>query len=206
MFAGEDKFITDLKTGPDASPDHVTVIAELFKDPDFQKIWNYLKNCKIRISLAVGKVVIDKEERFGGFNGSDVDPGITINAHKQEHQDNPQELADTIIHELIHAVLKLRNVCGENNYPLDAKINDLPHNSKAGNHSRDKNQHKGDDKKYMDENYGDSASAPKTEYIDENLEAQKFIAGIIKKLIKSTGKGKPTLTSKNVEKLTGKPV
>lgn len=203
MFEGEDKFKNDLKTGPDATPDQAAVIDELFKDPDFLKIWNYLKNCGETIKLAVGRVTIAGKERFGGYDK--VKQQVTINPHKKEHQDNPQELADTIIHELIHAVLELRDKCGETDYPFDPSVTDLWHDSKTGNQSLEKDKHKGDDKKYMDENYGDSASAPTTEYSDQNLEAQKLIAKIIKRLIQKTGKGKPTLTSKNVEKLTGSP-
>ena len=157
----------------------------------------------MKIKLTVGRVVLDGVERFGSY--SPFGRELTINPHKKEHQDNPQELVDTIVHELIHAVLDLRDKCGERGYPFDPKVVDLPHNSKAGNQSREKKKHTGDDKNYMDKNYGDSASAPATEYIDENLEAQKLIDKIIKRLIKKTGKGKPTLTSKNVEKLTAPP-
>jgi hypothetical protein len=40
---------------------------------------------------------------------------------------------------------------------------------------------------------------------DINLDAHTLIAGIVKKVIKKTRKGKPTSSSKSVEKLTGSP-
>lgn len=201
-FENEDAFKKGLKT----NADQTAVIDALFQDADFLKLWNYLKNCKVKIKLKIKPgLKIGGVERFGGYV-----PGtktLIINPTKKEHADNPQELVDTLTHELTHAVMDLKKECGNKDYPFNADVFDAYHDpvlKKAGidkKGTKKKNYEKDDKtKKHWEDHYGDSASNPKEEYIDINDAAQRWIIELIKRLIKATGKGKKTITFENEEK------
>ena len=116
-FINEDSFKQELQQ----TDSQRRVMEELFRDEKFIKLWNYLKNCPIKITLLVTPdFEIDGVERFGGW--ADELNTLFINPTKQEHQDNPQELVDTLVHELIHAVMTLKEDCGKCGYPFDDDV------------------------------------------------------------------------------------
>lgn len=202
-FIGEKKFIDGLK----AYPKNKKAITALFEDPDFKKIWNYLKNCKKKIELRIRPGLnFGGPERFGMYLGSRKGNSVLfINPTKKECKENSMELVDTIIHECIHAVLDLREKCGDKGYPFSNDIIELFEDPNIkGEKEKEKKKVDPKDKKYLDKHYGDSASNPKEEYIDINDKAQQLIIKIILRLIKKTGEGKKTLVFQNEEKRKGK--
>ncbi|NND63667.1 MAG: hypothetical protein HKN48_10815 [Flavobacteriaceae bacterium] len=196
-FTNETDFINGLKT----TPDQTKAIEALFNDPDFKKIWNYLKNCQKVIELkSVPGYKIRGIERFGGYSAGRKGE-LVINPAKQEHRDNPMEMVDTIIHECIHAVLDVQKDCGDVNYPFSKEITEIYEDSNIqGRKTSTKSRVDPRDKDYLDKHYGDSASSPSTEYIDINDKAQQLIIKIIKRLMAQTKVGKKTLTFENEEK------
>ncbi len=196
-FTNEAAFIDGLKS----TPDQKKAIEALFEDPDFKKIWNYLKNCAKVIELkSVPGHKPDGVERFGSYR-SGRKGTLTINPTKQEHIDNPMEMVDTIIHECIHAVIDLQKDCGDTNYPFGKGVTEIYEDSNIKGTKTNKKKHVDPrDKDYMDKHYGDGASNPNEEYIDINDEAQRLIIKIIERLMKKTGVGKKTLTFENEEK------
>ena len=202
-FENETTFINGLKT----TPDQEAVIDALFNDPDFKKIWDYLKNCQKVIVLEIKPGLrIRGVERFGGYSGGGLKGRLTINPTKPEHVNNPMELADTIIHELIHAVMDLRADCGYTDYPFSRDIHELYEDPNIqGPKTTEKKHVDPRDKGYLDDHYGDSASNPNDEYIDINDHAQRLIIEIIRRLMAQTGKGDETLTFENERKRNPKP-
>ncbi len=197
-FENETTFIDGLKT----TPDQKKAIEALFNDPDFKKIWDYLKNCQKVIELkSVPGHSLEGSERFGSY-GSNMPKGeLIVNPTKPEHVDNPMEMVDTIIHECIHAVMDLRADCGDTNYPFSKDIIDLEQDPNIqGPKTSTKKDVDPRDKGHMDKHYGDGASNPTDEYMDINDHAQRLIIKIIKRLMKRTGVGKKTLTFNNEEK------
>jgi hypothetical protein len=201
-FENETTFIDGLKS----TPDQEAVIDALFNDPDFKKIWDYLRNCQkvivlsIRPGLKIGGV-----ERFGGYGGGRKGR-LIINPTKPEHVDNPMELVDTIVHECIHAVMDLRDDCGYTDYPFSREIYDLDQDPNIQGPATNEKKHVDPrDKGYLDDHYGDGASNPDEEYIDINDHAQRLIIRIIRRLMTQTGKGKETLTFENENKRNPKP-
>ncbi|MDV3353861.1 DUF4157 domain-containing protein [Leptothoe sp. LEGE 181152] len=84
------------------------VINELFNHPTFQNLWDWLGNCKCQrgdhgpIKLRIRRTFSDSAQTFGGF---DQKRGIlTINPKIRAARDNPLELVDTIVHEVVHAI------------------------------------------------------------------------------------------------------
>ncbi|HPF10562.1 MAG TPA: hypothetical protein PKW08_01555 [Flavobacteriaceae bacterium] len=196
-FENETSFIDGLKT----TPDQKTAIEALFNDPDFKRIWDYLKNCsKVIVLRIVPGYKIDGVERFGGYTAGRKGD-FCINPTKPEHRNNPMEMVDTIIHECIHAVMDLRADCGEQNFPFGNDVTDLRHDPTIqGTRTRHKNRTDPRDKGHLDDHYGDSASAPNDEYIDINDKAQQLIIRIIRRLRQQTGVGDETLTFENERK------
>ncbi len=202
-FENETTFIDGLKT----TPDQEAVIDALFNDPDFKKIWDYLKNCQKVIVLDIRPgLTIDGVERFGGYSGGGRRGRLIINPTKPEHVNNPMELADTIIHECIHAVMDLRDDCGYTDYPFSRDIHELYNDPNIqGPPTNEKEDADPRDKDYLDNHYGDGASNPDDEYIDINDHAQRLIIRIIRRLMTQTGKGDETLTFENERKRNPKP-
>ncbi len=196
-FTNETAFINGLKT----TPDQTKAIEALFNDPDFLKIWNYLKNCQKVIELkSIPGYKIRGKERFGGYTAGRKGTFV-VNPTKPEHRDNPMEMVDTIIHECIHAVLDVQKDCGDTNYPFSKEITEVYEDPNIkGTPTTSKKHVDPRDKDHMDKHYGDSASSPNDEYIDINDKAQQLIIKIIRRLMKQTKVGKKTLTFENEEK------
>jgi len=210
MFKGEDDFIKGLKS----NPDQTAIIDELFKNPDFQKIWQYLKNCRaVTIDLKISPNLKNAKAvpRFGQY--TPLTKTLELNPAHPTHAANASELADTLIHELIHALWDVREDCGGELWPLPPGVVDWYHDPDAPDrdHRPDKASPEGPNKKHAEKHYGDGASDPDHEFLDENDKAQEFIVRIINKLLEKTAgdgpdyplKGGPTLTHENLKKLQG---
>lgn len=89
------------------TPEQKTVVRHLFGHPVFRRLWDWIGRCQGRkadhgpIKLRVGRTFADGSQTFGGFNQT---RGIlTINPMNRAARENPQELVDTLVHELVHA-------------------------------------------------------------------------------------------------------
>jgi hypothetical protein len=205
VFTGEDDFIKALK---DTSPDARALIDALFNDPDFLKLWNYLKSCPaINVALSVDNTIKDShgDELFGL-----TPPGkLIVNTHKREHHDNPSELLDTLIHEVIHALWDAKQACADLPWPLPDDVYDWPDDPGAVNRldEPEKDDPDSPDKRHAQTQYGDSPSSTKR-YIDVNFPGQRLICGLIEAALKATAggapryrlKGRPTLTHENLRR------
>jgi Domain of unknown function (DUF4157) len=184
-----------------ATPDEKTAIDALFANPQFKGLCDYLLACRAGPQQDLGPLAlkvtpglkIGGVERFGGY--SPMTRTLEINPTKPEHTANPQELVDTIVHELIHAVDHLDDSCvraGSPPSPLAATgagtVNSPPTlASVKGTPDEDK----------LLKELGPGASNPCEEFIDINKQAQQIIVGIIQSDIQTTRIGRPTLTFVN---------
>jgi len=210
------------------SPDHATIISALFAHPRFQPIVTFFNGCPggtieffVRhVTDVVNGVVV---ERFGGFSpssgGSPAE--MEVNQFHPQHAANPIEVADTVIHELIHACLELRSTCESvtNPFPLPADVTDQPHDpeltaalSSAGNLIRERATARTVSGagttttsgrnliEYLEDSYGPGASNPQAEYVDLNVKGNEFVTGILRDLMTANpGIGKETVSFDNVE-------
>lgn len=213
MLINDATFKDDLKS----TPQQGRLLDALFNNPDFLRLWDYLKKCpgftltlKVTPGLKIGGV-----ERYGGYSPTGQCKGtLEINPTKPEHKKNAAELIDTIVHELIHAICDAKKCCPGLPYPLTNGEADWYHDpdrpSKNGPLPR-KSDPQSEDKDYAEKRYGDGASDPQNEYLDENDKAQELIRKIIDDLLKETARfgrgidldGGPTSTHKNLKKLHG---
>ncbi len=189
----------EFKNQLEQTPDEKKAIDALFANSTFLDLWNYMKTCPAKPRRDLGPLALDVKpglimggkERFGGyFLGST--PTLKINPTKPEHQANPEELVDTVVHELIHAVDDLQAECkaaGAGEAPLrGAATRTLP--------SRANVKGTADEEKLTKEQ-GPGASNPCEEFIDINSAAQDMVTQIIKADIQASGVGKPTITFVN---------
>jgi len=177
-----------------ARPEQAVVIDALFLNPSFRLLWDYLGSCgalpaqdqgPVRLLVTPGLgLKSGGVERFGGYQ-----PGpriLEVNPTKEEHVRNPQELVDTIVHEVIHAVFDLESVCvaaGSPPAPLRGAATVPPTSGGLPPLSPTLP--------------GPGASNPCGESIDINVQAQEIITGIIQETSRSTRIGVPTLTFLN---------
>jgi hypothetical protein len=193
----------DIKEGKDAedlffrrlgtSDGQRTVLAALRKNKEFEQIWDYVRKAEWDIELRVApglKGRADKEV-YGGFARG----LFQLNPKKTEALDNPLELADTVVHEAIHAALFIRGEEGEKGYPLSKDVRDIGHdpvlkkgkiNSFIGM-SKEFIKDNAELKDYCDKNYGDYSprgKPPRTTYLDINKQGQEVIVRIVGELLK----------------------
>jgi Domain of unknown function (DUF4157) len=211
------------------SANHATIISALFTHPRFVPVVTFLNRCPggtidffvRRIQDTVNGVVVD---RFGGFSPS---PGggqpaeMEVNPFHPQHAANPIEVADTVIHELLHALLEVRSTCesARNPWPLPAGIFDVgtdPELTAAhgavGNRVRERASARTlaaggttttsgrNLVEYMEDSYGSGASNPRDEYVDLNIAGNNFVVGILRDLmVANPGIGSETVSFDNVE-------
>src|SRR5262249_26576846 len=133
---------------------------------------------------------------------------------KPEHKSNAAELVDTLVHELIHAICDAKACCAGLEYPLTDGETDWSHDPdrpdpRAGRPK--KSDPDSENKRHAEKHYGDGASDPEHEYLDENDKAQELIRKIVDAVLKDTARfergpwldGGPTSTHKNLKKLHG---
>lgn len=191
-----------------STPAQREVLDVLAKDPRYQALSSYFDRFPggnpIRFSSVPG-LQIRGVERFGGyFPGMGL---LAINPAKAEHVQNPQELADTIVHEMAHAAFDVRQRAEAGGiktppWPLPEGATDLPHDPHFRGGARSTRMDSPvmePHRDYMDQSYGPGASNPREEWIDVNHGTQQFIVDIIKDNLSQTGHGAPTLTFANVQ-------
>lgn len=210
MFEGEDAFVKGLQSGPDST----AMVDALFQDPAFLALWNYLKNCLgITIKLSVSPDLADPHTNTPRY-GLWASPDLYVNPKMPQHVSNAAELIDTIIHELIHALMDVREVCGERDWPLPPGATDWSHDPSVPSSTGApplKKDPDSENKHHAEKHYGDGASDPDDEYLDMNDEAQEFIERIVIALLAKTAGDKPrfrlcggpTTTTRNLKKLRG---
>jgi outer membrane protein OmpA-like peptidoglycan-associated protein len=195
MRLSEGQFQTKLG----ATPQQRSAVDRLFSDPTFQSLWSYLRACRAVPRQDVGPLALEVTpglriggvERFGGYDP--VARKLEINPTKPEHQTNPTELVDTVIHELIHAVDDLQADCvaaGSPPAPLGgAATATLPSRASVAGTP---------DEARLTREQGPGASDPCGEFIDINAAAQDMIVRILQSNVQTASVGRPTLTFLNV--------
>lgn len=175
-----------------ARPEQAAVIDALFANATFRALWDYLGSCPaapaqdhgpIRLLVTPG-LTIRGVERFGGY--SPLFRTLEINPTKAEHVRNPQELVDTVVHEVIHAVDDVEADCvaaGGAPSPLGGARTAAPVTGglpPLGTTA-----------------LGPGASNPCAESIDITVAAQRIVTDVIRENIRATRIGAPTLTFLN---------
>jgi hypothetical protein len=181
------------------TPAQRQVLAALRRNRDFLAVRTYLERypggLPIRL-LVVPGLRAHGIERFGTYSRGT----LAINPTIAGHQTNPQELVDTLIHELIHAVLSLPRAPG---FPLAADVLDSSHDPRLrglGGAPLKRGVHPEPHHGYLEQAYGPSASNPDEDYTDINAGAQRLIMKVIRETLDRTGLGRPTLVFENAER------
>jgi outer membrane protein OmpA-like peptidoglycan-associated protein len=181
------------------TPQQRSAVDALFVDATFLSLWAYLRGCAatpvqdlgpLRLEVTPG-LRIGGVERFGGYDP--VARTLEINPTKPEHQANPTELVDTVVHELIHAVDDLQGDCrgaGAGPAPLGgAATATLPSRAAVAGTP---------DEARFTHDQGPGASDPCGEFIDINAAAQDMIVRILRDNVQVATVGRPTVTFLNV--------
>ena len=181
------------------TPEQKSAIDTLFANTTFRALWDYLGACtetpqadlgplnlKVTPGLIMGGV-----ERFGGYFS--LARTLEINPTKPEHQTNPTELVDTVIHELIHAADDLETACvaaGSPAAPLvgAATVSPPSRAAVAGTAAE----------ATLARELGPGASNPCGEFLDINAAAQQMIVQVLVENIDVARVGRPTVTFVNV--------
>lgn len=178
------------------TPNQAKAVRALRRNPDFVRIKSYLERYPSGVPLrlrVVPGLMAHGVERFGTYSQGTLTINPTIPGHKQ----NVQELVDTLLHELVHAILALPRAGG---FPLAPDVLDSSHDPRlrgsAGTPLR-----RGRLAKplaaYLDTNYGPSASNPHEDYTDINAGAQRLIIKVVRHNMARTGLGSKTLVFAN---------
>ena len=178
------------------TPEQKRVLATLAEHPDFLRIVSYLEGYPggLPISLrAQPGLEINGVERFGAYR----ERVLTINPTIAPHKENPQELVDTVVHELIHAVLDVPRAPG---FPFGPEVKDSLHDPKLRGYSSS-SLRRGtvppQIRSYLKQQYGPSASNPTRDFSDLNAGGQRLIVKLIRDNMQRTGQGAETLVFQN---------
>jgi len=175
-----------------ARPEQAAVIDALFANPSFRALWDYLGSCPappardhgpIRLLVTPG-LRIGGVERFGGYTS--LLRTLEINPTKPEHVRNPQELVDTVVHEVIHAVGDVEPDCiaaGGTPSPLGGAGTAAPVTGGLPPLGATE--------------LGPGASNPCEESIDIDVVSQRIVTDVIRENMRTTRLGAPTLTFLN---------
>lgn len=172
-------------------------IAALQQNPDFLRVRAYLEGYPGGAPLALRVVPGLKAhgvERFGTYSQG----VLTINPTKREHRENPQELVDTLMHELLHALMAMPRADG---FPLAADVLDATHDPvlrETLTSPLRRSRLPATIARYLDAHYGPSASNPSQDFTDINAGAQRFLVKVIRDNIRRAGCGRETLVFENV--------
>jgi hypothetical protein len=210
------------------SADHGIVISDLFSHASFIPLANYLNQCPpntidFQVRRIQERVAGSLVDLFGGF-----EPGspatMTVNPQRREHATNPLEMTDTIVHEFMHAIMSLQGACTSrsNPFPLASGITDAHHDPELQPYFRAAIS-AGDDPflrstverfsatgtttasganllEYFQNNYGPSASRPRTHFIDLNSQGLQLVTSIISDIHRAHPTiGTETVSFDNVE-------
>lgn len=193
-----DRFLARLARTPGQSK----ALAALRTHPDFLRIEAYLRSYPGGLPLqmrVVPGLVAHGVERYGTYSQGT----LTINPTIAEHRRNPQELVDTLLHELIHALLALPRAEG---FPLASDVLDSSHDPRlrgaVGSPLR-RSRIPLAVVRYLEQHYGPSASNPSEDFTDINAGAQRLIVKVVRDLIARAGVGRETLVFRNLERRSG---
>ena len=190
------------------TPDQAVVVAQLFAHPRFRALWDWLGRCRGQpadhgpIKLRVGRSFDDGVQTFGGFNQQ---RGILrINPMNRAARENPQELVDTLVHELVHAIswaLRTGKCPGqEAPMPQVAELVDDEDRQRFAapqpGYARTERIDLGEELERL-ERLGPSASDPCRYFLDIEAAPQARIVGITRDIQAETGIGAPTRTAVN---------
>lgn len=184
------------------TPGQRKAIAALRSHPDFLRIEAYLRSYPGGLPLqlrVVPGLVAHGVERYGTYSQGT----LTINPTIAEHRRNPQELVDTLLHELIHALLALPRAEG---FPLGPNVLDSSHDPRlrgaVGSPLR-RSRIPLAVIRYLEQHYGPSASNPSEDFTDINGGAQRLIVKVIRDLLRRSQVGRETLVFRNLERRSG---
>jgi len=188
-----DQFLDDLAQ----TPAQREAISALRRHPDYLRIRYYLERypggIPIRLRVVPG-LRARGVERFGTYSRGT----LTINPTIPGHRENVQELMDTLVHELVHALLALPRASG---FPLGDDVLDAAHDPRL-RPLRGRALVRGAVPDpygaYLERSYGPSASNPERDYTDINAGAQRLIVKVIEANLARTGLGHETLVFENV--------
>lgn len=180
-----------------ATPEQRTALEALRRTPDFLRIRSYVDDYPGGLPLrlrAVPGLRSGGVERFGTYSRGT----LTINPTIPAHRENVQELLDTLLHELVHALLDLPR---GPRFPLGVDVLDAAHDPRLRDLDRLPIRREGVGgplRRYLDEEYGPSASDPARDYSDINGGAQRLIVKVIEETHRRTGLGQETIVFESV--------
>ena len=130
---------------------------------------------------------------------------LIVNPAKPEHVANPQELVNTVVHELVHASFDVQDAATRQGLtiappPLPEGATDLNHDAQFERRFGYPSLEKADwqrtpaAREYLEKNYGDSDSNPKEEFIDVNRAVQSLVQRVVSENLQATGIGRTTIT------------
>jgi hypothetical protein len=185
------------------TPAQAMVLHALEKNDEFQTLWRWLEDFPggnpVRFAIQPG-LIMDRKERYGGFMGDSLT--LVINPSKPEHVENPQMLVDTVVHELVHAVLDVMEESERQELkiprrPIPQRATDLFHDAHLQALAPNADEFKASVKRkpeartYLQRAYGSGDSDPVKEFIDVNRATQHFVQRIIDDAFRRTGIGEP---------------
>jgi hypothetical protein len=184
-----------------ATPEQRRALVALRRTPDFLRIAAYVEESpglSLRLRAVPG-LRSGGVERFGTYGHGT----LTINPTIGPHRENVQELLDTLVHELVHALLDLPrgprfpfgpDVLDAAHDPRLAAVDELPIRRGALAPELDR---------YLAGHYGPSASDPAHDYSDLNDGAQRLIVKVIEETLRRTGLGHETIVFESVRGRAG---
>lgn len=192
-----ERFLRDLGS----TPEQRRALDALRRTPDFQRIRLYMEAYPGGLPLrlrAVPGLRAGGVERFGTYSRGT----LTINPTIPAHRENVQELLDTLVHELVHALLDLPR---GPRFPFGLDVLDAAHDPRL--EVLDLPIRRGGVAPgvgdYLDRNYGPSASDPLRDYSDINAGAQRLIVKVIEETLVRTGLGRETIVFESVRGRAG---
>lgn len=190
-----DRFLEELGR----TPEQRRALEVLRRHPDWVAIRGYLERYPDGAPLELRTIPGLRArgvERFGGY----AHGVLAINPTIDGHRDNVQELVDTLVHELVHALLALPRAEG---YPLAEGVLDSTHDPAlvplAGRSIRRGNVAE-PLASYLEREYGPSASDPHRDWSDINAGAQHLVKKVVEQNLSRTGLGRETLVFENVRR------
>lgn len=198
------------------NPRQRLVIERLFSHPTFLKLWNWLDRCPNDrkdhgpIKLRVGRTFNEGAQTFAKFTSGEGEGRIRgilkVNPKKAESKENELELADSLIHELAHAIswAKRNGKCPLLDEPIEGvttfrKITDDERNIFQREFpGAERNLRLDEDTEIA--RYGQlgpGASHPCRTFLDITPSVQNEIVAITRDIHRETGIGGPTLTQVN---------
>lgn len=187
-----ERFLRDLAS----TPEQGRALDALRRTPDFLRIRLYVEaypgGLPLRLRALPG-LRAGGVERFGTY----MRGTLTINPTIPAHRENVQELLDTLVHELVHALLDLPR---GPRFPLGVDVLDAAHDPRLDpvHLPIRRGAVKPSVGEYLDRNYGPSASDPLRDYSDINAGAQRLIVKVIEETLVRTGLGRETIVFESV--------